>query len=217
MVKHNNTTKSGHFKKSWEKRIKTWFNSPLKKIKRRNKRKINKKSFSEVSKGSVFRPIVHCQTKIHNLRVKIGRGFSPNEVNSTGFSERIAKSLGISVDKRKKKKGKDKIFNKKRLGNYFKNLRMDKQDNIIETLFNKRKNEEKTFKKEKSVNFKMEHVYNLTKKKKENLDSYRIIINYNDQINNSRKFILPGFLKYGKWTVDKKLEHSFNWNGFENF
>lgn len=36
MVKHNNVVPNGHFKKHWQNYVKTWFNQPARKTRRRN-------------------------------------------------------------------------------------------------------------------------------------------------------------------------------------
>lgn len=36
MVRHNNVIPNGHFKKKWQFRVKTWFNQPARKVRRRN-------------------------------------------------------------------------------------------------------------------------------------------------------------------------------------
>ncbi|ABW98025.1 rpl13 (nucleomorph) [Hemiselmis andersenii] len=218
MVKHNNTTKSGHFKKSWQKKVKTWFKSPSKKLKRRNNRnKINKYLFSNDYLKKIFRPIVHCPTKVHNLKVKIGRGFSYPEILNTGISSKKICSLGISVDKRRKNRKKNRQFNEKRLENYFKNINVTGKKKV-ESLMNNSKKEKDSIKKKEPVNFKLEYVYNLNKEKENDIQSYRIIMNHDPiQNSHSKKFFLPGFLKYGKWTVSKNIDHLFNWSEVENF
>lgn len=35
MVKHNNVIPNGHFKKKWQFRVRTWFNQPARKVRRR--------------------------------------------------------------------------------------------------------------------------------------------------------------------------------------
>jgi large subunit ribosomal protein L13e len=35
MVKHNNVIPNGHFKKKWQFRVRTWFNQPARKLRRR--------------------------------------------------------------------------------------------------------------------------------------------------------------------------------------
>lgn len=35
MVKHNNVIPNGHFKKQWQNYVKTWFNQPARKTRRR--------------------------------------------------------------------------------------------------------------------------------------------------------------------------------------
>ena len=39
MVKHNNVVPNQHFHKQWQKRVKTWFNQPARKVRRRLARK----------------------------------------------------------------------------------------------------------------------------------------------------------------------------------
>mmetsp|Transcript_14189 Transcript_14189/g.36241 ORF Transcript_14189/g.36241 Transcript_14189/m.36241 type:complete len:224 (-) Transcript_14189:468-1139(-) len=219
MVKHNNTTKSGHFKKTWQKRVKTWFKSPSKKLKRRNNRdQINKYLLSNGFFKKNFRPIVHCPTKVHNIRVKIGRGFSNEEIRNTEISPKMVSSLGISLDKRRKNRKKIRLFNQKRLENYFKNIEIIEKKKAAESILNNYKKEKKSTQKEELGNFKLEYVYNLNRKKGNDVQSFRIKTNHESNQNKDlKKFFLPGFLKYGKWTVNRKLEHLFNWSEVENF
>ena len=37
--KHNNVIQNAHFKKDWQNRVKTWFDQPARKIRRKNTRK----------------------------------------------------------------------------------------------------------------------------------------------------------------------------------
>ena len=37
--KHNNVIQNAHFKKDWQNRVKTWFDQPARKIRRKNVRK----------------------------------------------------------------------------------------------------------------------------------------------------------------------------------
>lgn len=98
MVKHRNTTDSGHFRKSWQKKVKTSFDAPFKKIKRRIQRKNNQKK----SPITYLRPIVRCPTKIHNIKVKFGRGFSYNDLRRSFIGTPKLSSSGIVLDKRRR-------------------------------------------------------------------------------------------------------------------
>mmetsp|Transcript_32996 Transcript_32996/g.64452 ORF Transcript_32996/g.64452 Transcript_32996/m.64452 type:complete len:231 (-) Transcript_32996:562-1254(-) len=223
MVKHNNTTKSGHFKKSWQKKVKTWFKSPSKKLKRRiNRSEEKKRRYAKDLIIKSFRPIVHCPTRIHNLRVKIGRGFSSNEILNSSVPVKICNSIGISIDKRRKNKKKNRFFNEKRLENFFKKIdvKYKKTTTNIETVLKNLKKKEKAGFKvvKKPINIKMEYVYDLNKKNSDNVQSYRIIINpEKTEMESLKKYSFSGSLKYGKWVENKKTEHLFNWSEVENF
>jgi large subunit ribosomal protein L13e len=113
MVKHKNSISNGHFRKHWQKYVKTDFDKPLNKIKRRNKRKskltnINRYNFCP---KNILRPVITNQTKMYNLKVRLGGGFSNNEINKSNVSHKIASSIGISVDKRRRRDNLKQSFN----------------------------------------------------------------------------------------------------------
>lgn len=136
MVKHNNTTDSGHFKKSLQKNVRTSFDEPSKKLKRRIKR--NQKQRFCVDQ---LRPIVRCPSKIHNLKVRFGRGFSRSEIKNAGLKKWHISGFKISLDKKKR-------FLKNRI-NSIKQLKLA-SDFMNIALPNKKKEEEIKRKFEKS-------------------------------------------------------------------
>ena len=76
----NRVVPNAHFKKHWQRYVKTWFDQPARKQKRRVRR--NKKAAAMAprpAKGPL-RPIVHCPTVKYNMRVRAGRGFSFEEL-----------------------------------------------------------------------------------------------------------------------------------------
>ncbi|KAG2699151.1 hypothetical protein I3843_07G178600 [Carya illinoinensis] len=82
MVKHNNVIPNGHFKKQWQNSVKTWFNQPARKHRRRIARqKKAVKIFPRPTSGPL-RPIVHGQTLKYNMKVRAGRGFSLEELKT---------------------------------------------------------------------------------------------------------------------------------------
>jgi len=128
MVKHNNSIPKGHFKKNWQKFIKTSFNQPSKREKRRKIRTVKKKMIEQKKlSANVFLPIVHCPTLMHNTRVKFGRGFSKKEIEMVGLKKKIAFSFGISIDIRRRNKNLENNFNFKRLESLIKNLEVLKK------------------------------------------------------------------------------------------
>uniref|UniRef100_A0A0D6R217 60S ribosomal protein L13 n=1 Tax=Araucaria cunninghamii TaxID=56994 RepID=A0A0D6R217_ARACU len=102
MVKHNNVVPNGHFKKHWQRYVKTWFNQPARKARRRTARqKKAVKIFPRPTTGPL-RPIVHCQTQRYNMKVRAGRGFSLEELKAAGIPKKLAPTIGIAVDHRRK-------------------------------------------------------------------------------------------------------------------
>ncbi|XP_060173661.1 large ribosomal subunit protein eL13z-like [Lycium barbarum] len=101
-MKHNNVIPNGHFKKHWQNYVKTWFNQPARKTRRRNARQ-NKAAtiFPRPTVGSL-RPIVHGQTLKYNMKVRAGRGFSLEELKAAGIPKKLAPTIGIAVDHRRR-------------------------------------------------------------------------------------------------------------------
>ncbi|PIA28391.1 hypothetical protein AQUCO_07000014v1 [Aquilegia coerulea] len=89
MVKHNNVIPNGHFKKHWQNYVKTWFNQPARKTRRRNARqKKAVKIFPRPTAGPL-RPIVHGQTLKYNMK-------------AAGIPKKLAPTVGIAVDHRRR-------------------------------------------------------------------------------------------------------------------
>nr|DAD36464.1 TPA_asm: hypothetical protein HUJ06_007105 [Nelumbo nucifera] len=80
MAKHNNVVPNSHFRKHWQNYVKTWFNQPARKTRRRiDRQKKAVKIFPRPTAGPL-RPIVHGQTLKYNMKVRAGRGFSLEEL-----------------------------------------------------------------------------------------------------------------------------------------
>mmetsp|Transcript_22014 Transcript_22014/g.34513 ORF Transcript_22014/g.34513 Transcript_22014/m.34513 type:complete len:186 (-) Transcript_22014:260-817(-) len=84
--------------------FKTSFNSAGKKkkrlIRRRKKEIMSKNNINLTSR--MLRPVVHCPTKYHNTKIKMGRGFSYNEIKFLGMGKKKTHSLGLAIDQRRK-------------------------------------------------------------------------------------------------------------------
>lgn len=102
MVKHNNVVPNGHFKKHWQNYVKTWFNQPARKTRRRTARqKKAVKIFPRPTAGPL-RPVVQCQTLKYNMKPRSGRGFTLEELKAAGIPKKLAPTIGIAVDHRRK-------------------------------------------------------------------------------------------------------------------
>jgi len=101
MVKHNNIVHNVHLRKNWQRRVKTWFDQPARKQRRRDVRTEKAKAIFPKPVSGLLRPVVRCPTRKHNTRTRLGRGFTTEELRESGWSIRDARQFGVSVDFRR--------------------------------------------------------------------------------------------------------------------
>merc|ERR1712029_662886 len=66
-----------------------------------------------------LRPVVHCPTYKYNLKQRAGRGFTLEELKAAGLSKNYARTIGISVDHRRRNKSVESLqLNAQRLKEY---------------------------------------------------------------------------------------------------
>ena len=82
-------------------RVRTWFDQPGRKLRRRQARK-EKSALLGVRPLSLLRPAVRAQTVRYNRKVREGRGFTLAELKEAGVGRKEAKGLGIVVDHRRR-------------------------------------------------------------------------------------------------------------------
>lgn len=122
MVKHNNVICNEHFRKDWQRYVKTFFDQPMRK-KKRNLRRKEKAARLAPRPADLLRPEVNCPSIRYNSKVRLGRGFSPEELRACNLSPKTARNIGISVDKRRKNKSEESFDrNVKRLKAYMAKL-----------------------------------------------------------------------------------------------
>eukprot|EP00796_Vickermania_ingenoplastis_P002327 gene2327-1462_t len=128
MPKGNNAIPHTHGKKHWNPcssqkgNVKTFLNQPAQKIRRRRLRLVKaKKVFPRPLKA--LRPQVNCPTLRHNMKKRLGRGFTPAELTAAGLKPRYAATIGIRVDGRRKNKSEEGLnINVQRLKDYMSKL-----------------------------------------------------------------------------------------------
>jgi len=98
---HNNVLHGNHFRKDWQRRVRTWFDQPGRKLRRRNARKA-KAAVLGVRPLTLLRPAVRAQTVRYNTKVREGRGFTLAELKAAGINRKEALSVGIVVDHRRR-------------------------------------------------------------------------------------------------------------------
>ena len=103
MVKHNNVLPNTHLRKHWQGRVRTWFNQPARKLRRLTHRR-EKAAAAFPRPVDTLKPIVRCCTQKHNKRQRAGRGFTLEELKAAKLGAAFARSVGISVDHRRKNK-----------------------------------------------------------------------------------------------------------------
>ncbi|GET90540.1 60S ribosomal protein L13, putative [Leishmania tarentolae] len=128
MPKGNNAIPHVHQKKHWNPcssqkgNVKVFLNQPAQKHRRRRLRLLKaKKVFPRPLKA--LRPQVNCPTVRHNMKRRLGRGFSPAELKAAGLNPHYAATIGIRVDSRRKNKSEEGMnVNVQRLKTYMSKL-----------------------------------------------------------------------------------------------
>jgi len=92
---------NGHFHKDWQIRVRTWFNQPARKYRRRQARIEKAAAIAPRPITGLLRPMVRCPTARYNKKVRVGRGFTLEELKGAGIGKREALTIGIAVDYRR--------------------------------------------------------------------------------------------------------------------
>ena len=109
MVRHNNMIHNVHLKFDWQNKVKTWYNQPGRKHRRRVLRK-KRANLVTPNPTHKLRPIVRGQTNKYNTKIKLGRGFTVRELKEAGIRGlSYARSLGIAIDLRRKDTSKETL------------------------------------------------------------------------------------------------------------
>merc|ERR1712168_1135567 len=117
-AKRNNIVPNQHFHKDWQNYVKTWFNQPARKIRRRQNRIAKAAKVAPRPLGKL-RPVVSCPTYKYNIKQRAGRGFTLEELKAAGLSKKYAQTIGIAVDHRRRNKSIESLqLNAQRLKEY---------------------------------------------------------------------------------------------------
>eukprot|EP01068_Selenidium_serpulae_P009126 Selendium_serpulae@DN5153_c0_g1_i2.p1 len=119
MVKGNHAIPyTRKFKKWWQRYTKVNFNASLRKNARRAAKK---EAIAENGPRPVgmLRPIVHRPSFRFNMQTKCGKGFTTEELKGAGISKKVARTVGIAVDHRRRNKSVESLnLNTQRLQEY---------------------------------------------------------------------------------------------------
>lgn len=97
----NNVLHANHFRKDWQRRVRTWFDQPGRKLRRRQARKVKATALG-VRPITLLRPAVRGQTIRYNRKLREGRGFTLAELKEAGVGRKEALGVGIVVDHRRR-------------------------------------------------------------------------------------------------------------------
>ncbi|CAD8047013.1 unnamed protein product [Paramecium sonneborni] len=121
-MKHNQQLPNAHLRKHWTRFVKTFYNQPAAKRRRQLRRRSLALS-SSPRPVELLRPVVRGQTIKYNSVQKLGRGFSLIELKEAGLNTAFARTIGISVDHRRRNLNQEELNNNvKRLKAYLSKL-----------------------------------------------------------------------------------------------
>ncbi|XP_014254897.1 60S ribosomal protein L13-like [Cimex lectularius] len=116
--KSNNMIPNAHFHKKWQDYVRIRFNQPGRKQRQRLKR-IKKHARLAPRPTKKLRPAVRCPTVRYHMKLREGRGFTLEEVRRAGLCPAYARTIGITVDPRRRNKSVEGILlNVQRLKEY---------------------------------------------------------------------------------------------------
>merc|ERR1712034_61567 len=118
-MKHNNVLPNQHFHKDWQRHVRSWFNQPGHKKRRRVTRQKKASLISPRPAHGSLRSIVRCPTNKYNTKLRMGRGFTLEELKTAGISAKQARTIGIACDHRRKNRSTESLqSNVQRLKEY---------------------------------------------------------------------------------------------------
>jgi len=117
--KGNNIIPNAHFHKDWQRRVRCWFDQPLRKRRRRLNRISKASQVAPAPVKGGLRPVVRCPTQRYNTKTRVGRGFTIEELKGAGIAKKQAKTIGIAVDYRRTNRSQESLqLNIQRLKEY---------------------------------------------------------------------------------------------------
>lgn len=100
-IRHNNAIPNVHYRKWWQRYVRTWFNQAGRKKSRRVARQ-QKAAKVFPRPVALLRPVVHPPTQRYNYKLREGRGFTLSELKAAGIPKKKALTIGIAMDHRRK-------------------------------------------------------------------------------------------------------------------
>src|SRR2546427_784018 len=83
---------NGHFRKDWQRFIKTWYNQPARAHRRATTRAEKARRIAPRPASGPLRPAVRCPNVKYNSKIRLGRGFTIEELKAAGIGKKYAQS-----------------------------------------------------------------------------------------------------------------------------
>lgn len=96
--KHNNMIHNNHFHKQWQNYVRTWFDQPGRKKRKRVARIKRALQVAPRPVAGALRPIVRCPTFKYNTKIRAGRGFTLEELKVGLYLLIKQKQLDIALN-----------------------------------------------------------------------------------------------------------------------
>jgi len=117
-IRGQHAVPNAHFRKYWQKYVRTWLNQAGR---AKSRRVLRQKKVAKIAPRplGLLRPAVHPPTVRYNFKTRIGRGFTFQELKKAKISKAEAKNIGIAVDHRRRNKCEESLaLNTARLEEY---------------------------------------------------------------------------------------------------
>merc|ERR1712050_100731 len=99
--------------------IKPWLNQAARKKRRSLARKEKAAKIAPRPVAGLLRPVVHPPTQRYNMKLRLGKGFTFEELREAKISPKLARTIGIAVDHRRRNKCAESLqMNVERLNTY---------------------------------------------------------------------------------------------------
>mmetsp|Transcript_91026 Transcript_91026/g.178134 ORF Transcript_91026/g.178134 Transcript_91026/m.178134 type:complete len:219 (+) Transcript_91026:95-751(+) len=99
--------------------MRTWFDQAARKKRRSQNRKAKAAKMSPRPTAGLLRPVVHPPTQRYNMKLRLGRGFTLEELRAAKIPPKLAPTIGIAVDHRRRNKSAESLqMNVERLNLY---------------------------------------------------------------------------------------------------
>merc|ERR1712187_340145 len=82
--------------------MKTWFDQAGRKKRRMMNRQKKAAKLSPRPAAGLLRPVVHPPTQRYNMKLRLGKGFTMEELREAKIPKKLARTIGIAVDHRRR-------------------------------------------------------------------------------------------------------------------